>query len=1620
MSSRAITQKRKAFTNDVSSRKGSPHTSLTINRKYKSSLTSTPIKYSDGTDTGNALDLSRSPKFFKVNLDKENNNTPTSTTSKNTGFVKTSSKLSTKLSVDKKNSSTSGTTKSPKIPPTNFMCASSVLSTTTSSLARHHRKSHADQANTKDNHESSPIARRNIKKHLPEKMTPGMSPYHGTPPKRRPPETEIGVTASPSFKSIPNDMVRKMVKNIQDKPPSPSSRNPTGRNNPQENKPTSVRKNLASRLGGSNSIKRGRSSFALSLAQNVDRENLREDFSVTVAVRVRPFSQKEEDANAKQVVFMNENGTLVSDGTNDHNFSYDFSFDSIKQSSEFASQSFVYQKLARPLLSAAFNGYNTCLFAYGQTGSGKSYTIMGNNEDVGVIPRFCDEMFGGVKAITSKDKMVQFHIEMSYFEIYNEKIHDLLVSSQVGADGEKKKQALKVREHPEDGPYVEGLSKFVVTSFDDIQSWLDVGNRQRVTASTGMNDKSSRSHSVFILNMTRTTVEKLEGECHATGRRSRINLVDLAGSERSSTAQTSGQRLKKFEGASINKSLLTLGKVIFALSERSKVSARRQSRLFIPYRDSALTWLLKESLGGNSRTAMIATVSPAEMHIEETLSTLRYAAQARTIVNMVKINEDPNAAIIRELKSEIAKLRAAHQSSSANAEEYQASVREIAQLREKLSAAENDKNETNIRWLKKLEESEKRKAEEIQELKRAGVSFKVDNRLPNLVNLNEDPQLSELLLYVIKHGTTRVGRKGGPHECEIQLGGTLIADLHCEIENKNEVVTISPKDESAKIFINGEMINKLTTLHHADRIVIAGDHFFRLNHPIEVQRKKKNTKNVVEEKKDFEFAKNELLAAQNARMEAEIEQTRLRVKQEMMKEIELAKREAQNEISEQKEQYEKVVHNLQTKLEEDQFTMKELEGMREEYLVLQKEVDANRKRQEMEARILAQKTVIDERDLVTSHIFAELEAERLKLAKDIERMQNNLKKKKETGKPKVSIVRTSDKFTPLRVSLLLEEANTISTAMKTCTVFSRHDVEADNVQIKVQNTKLEIYTLWSMEKFEEKLEGMRESYDAFRSTNNSQNDGYNDPDHNIFYDPADTWWEVFKSNSDEISRDQHNSSMETPISTKPSKSRRITRRLSSLTLARTSPALQQSLLQYDQHCRSSTIRKKKDEPSGFTMCKNLITSMSNDRDTRSFSSVDCLLISLHKLSSACDQLEDEFCLQQQVQDDSNVSMNCELPIQATMQLVRCQSFMQTFCKYTTEDSKSKSVSKLVKKLDASGRKLTVEMAKLLQGCEGEIEQMVKESLGQIKVLIPNISKYSGALSLLTNDVQTILDEDKEHLLSHRIKNAFIQGADSFLRKTIAEGLTNITNCKCLVNGINTDNKALLHSAIVLLQSCKDLQEAIELVAVREVLNSRIDEDMQRICESSLLIRETELPPQYYQQYINRARDMTSVISKLVTTIGSYNTACAEGDGDTEMTLEGCEEIMRDCAMQIAFLSSPLDGVMMKTLENNSNCNNSNSVSFEEETERMYYAVQDAAEDFRHTLTRVFNLDYQMPTLNLTETPVDKNFPKFPLNHSYKSNKNIDISCSTAISNSVKKWLDLTDCAVGHEKTATGS
>ncbi|XP_016380391.1 kinesin-like protein KIF14 [Sinocyclocheilus rhinocerous] len=1057
---------------------------------------------------------------------------------------------------------------------------------------------------------------------------------------------------------------------------------------------------------------------------------------------------REKNEKTRQVIFMNNQETVVQhpDTKQNYTFTFDFSFCSINESdASFASQQMVYEKLARPLLERAFEGFNTCLFAYGQTGSGKSYTMMGFGEEAGVIPRFCKELFSRLSRTETKE--ISCHLEMSYFEVYNEKIHDLLVARD---EQNQKKMPLRVREHPVYGPYVADLSTNVVTSYADIQTWLELGNKQRATAATGMNDKSSRSHSVFTLVMTQTKTEFVEEEEHDHCITSRINLVDLAGSERCTSAQTSGDRLR--EGASINKSLLTLGKVISSLSEQ----AQSRKKVFTPYRESVLTWLLKESLGGNSKTAMIATLSPAASNMDESLSTLRYAQQARMIINIAKVNEDTNAKLIRELKAEVEKLRAAQMSSQGiEPEKMRLFQQEITSLKTKLSQQELEMAEAHRTWKERLEEAERRKREETKELQRAGVTFKVDNRLPNLVNLNEDPQLSEMLLYMIKEGETKVGKLKSELAHDIQLSGALIANEHCVISSVKGTVSIKPMS-NAKTFVNGHLVSECTVLHHGDRVILGGDHYFRFNHPTEVQSgKRASCWNSGDGQKDFEFAKNELLSAQRAQLEAEIEAARLKAKEEMMQGIQLAKEMAQKELSEQKGQYEERIKVLERELEEGECkreqeldkkrVVSQVERLQTAKSLLEQEVTTHKRRLQMEAQ--ATRQALADHDIRHARIVEALEAEKRKIAEDLAQIERK-RALKMTQTPKTAY----PQWDALKLSLMIEEANKISAKLRKHTVFSRHeatDKESEGgdtqLQVQVQNTKLGISTFWSLEKFQCNLAAMRE-LEQGESTSK---------DDDVFYDPNDEW-------EPDLSASSSTSSFSRRRSRSLLKSRRISGRLYEI---RVHPI--QSL-----HCAPSQSTGLMNKPPSLhsstsdsalpTICKDLIGSavarLRSCQSTveKSESLGDKLTLDLLAIHRAVKSITD---LYEHLDDDSQENLFV-CSTEAQTHLVKATSAVEravfiTMHWVSSIKTSSDSVSQRAEELKTDVKKIGGYLQLLIQGCDSEISSMVTEAQRRVAECMNAALKTIGFLAAV-NGTDLLLNEHGSEIIDNRSVVASLQ------------------------------------------------------------------------------------------------------------------------------------------------------------------------------------------------------------------------------------------------------------------------
>ena len=315
-----------------------------------------------------------------------------------------------------------------------------------------------------------------------------------------------------------------------------------------------------------------------------------------------------------------------------------FTFDSVYDARN--SQREIYEQTALPIVRAAIEGYNGTVFCYGQTGTGKTHTMEGSLDPVserGIIPNAFDTVFADIDATDSSNKT--FLVRASFLEIYNENVRDLLAKDQT--------QICQLKETSDRGVYVNGLTTFVVKSSAEMRKILEVGKKNRSVGATAMNADSSRSHSIFTVTVETSETNPGEPASEARIKVGKLNLVDLAGSERQSKTHAVGDRLK--EATKINLSLSALGNVISALVDGKSTH--------IPYRDSKLTRLLQDSLGGNTKTVMIANVGPADYNFDETMSTLRYANRAKNIKNKPKINEDAKDTMLREFQEEIQRLK---------------------------------------------------------------------------------------------------------------------------------------------------------------------------------------------------------------------------------------------------------------------------------------------------------------------------------------------------------------------------------------------------------------------------------------------------------------------------------------------------------------------------------------------------------------------------------------------------------------------------------------------------------------------------------------------------------------------------------------------------------------------------------------------------------------------------------------------------------------------------------------------------------------------------------------------------------------------------------------------------
>ncbi|XP_053941591.1 kinesin-like protein KIF1B isoform X6 [Cuculus canorus] len=826
--------------------------------------------------------------------------------------------------------------------------------------------------------------------------------------------------------------------------------------------------------------------------------------SVKVAVRVRPFNSRETSKESKCIIQMQGNSTSIINPKNPKeapkSFSFDYSYWSHTSPEDpcFASQSRVYNDIGKEMLLHAFEGYNVCIFAYGQTGAGKSYTMMGKQEEsqAGIIPQLCEELFEKINDNSNEE--MSYSVEVSYMEIYCERVRDLL--------NPKNKGNLRVREHPLLGPYVEDLSKLAVTSYTDIADLMDAGNKARTVAATNMNETSSRSHAVFTIVFTQ---KKHDTETDlSTEKVSKISLVDLAGSERADSTGAKGTRLK--EGANINKSLTTLGKVISALAEVDNCTNKTKKKKktdFIPYRDSVLTWLLRENLGGNSRTAMVAALSPADINYDETLSTLRYADRAKQIKCNAVINEDPNAKLVRELKEEVTRLKdllraqglgdiidtsmgSLTASPSSCSLSSQVGITSVSSIQERIMSTpggeeaierlkESEKiiAELNETWEEKLRKTEAIRMEREALLAEMGVAIREDGgtlgvfspkKTPHLVNLNEDPLMSECLLYYIKDGITRVGQADAERRQDIVLSGAHIKEEHCifrsERNNNGEVIVTLEPCERSETYVNGKRVVQPVQLRSGNRIIMGKNHVFRFNHPEQAraEREKTPSAETPSEPVDWTFAQRELLEKQGIDMKQEMEK-RL---QEMEILYKKEKEEADLLLEQQRLDYESKLQALQKQVETRSLAAETTEEEEEE----EEEVPWTRHEYEL-AQWAFRKWKFHQFTSLRDQLWGN--AVYLKEANAI---SVELKKKVQFQ----FVLLTDTLYSPLPPELLPTELEKTR---------DNRPFPRTVVAVEVQDLKNGATHYWSLEKLKQRLDLMREMYDrAGEMASNTQDE----------------------------------------------------------------------------------------------------------------------------------------------------------------------------------------------------------------------------------------------------------------------------------------------------------------------------------------------------------------------------------------------------------------------------------------------------------------------------------------------------------------------------------------------------
>mmetsp|Transcript_59294 Transcript_59294/g.94120 ORF Transcript_59294/g.94120 Transcript_59294/m.94120 type:complete len:1093 (+) Transcript_59294:45-3323(+) len=723
--------------------------------------------------------------------------------------------------------------------------------------------------------------------------------------------------------------------------------------------------------------------------------------SVQVGIRIRPFNDREKNLGAKLCVDMDGIKTIllpVVDGEEPRTFVFDASFwshDGFENDdngysralpgSKYSDQRVVFDKFGQSVLDNAWEGYHCCLFAYGQTGSGKSYSMVGYGANRGIVPVACEEIFNRIDK--SKSAELEFEVTVSMIEIYNECVQDLLIKPK-----DRPKTGLHIRENKQLGIYVDGVRKRPVDSYASIERVTEEGTSNRTVGSTMMNATSSRAHTVIIIEFKQ--IQTVDGG--KSEKLSMINLVDLAGSEKADQTGASGDRLK--EGCAINKSLSALGNVIEKLADKASGKGKN---VVIPYRDSKLTRLLQNALGGSSKTVMICAISPASSNHEETLGTLRYADRAKKIKNVAVINESAQDKMIRELKEEnekLKKLMGGELPAGMSSEEIAQKEAEISALQEALKNMEKS-------FAERVADSEKEMSAEAGRTGIGGVSGALRMTVPHLANLNEDMMLTNKLHFTFKEGATRIGKDPSsipPHQRldqapDIILNGSGIYKDQATVWMKDGKVKLESKGVAASTTkVNGASPegDGGAELLHGDRVAFGNTLFIfvdpgkgtveelfssgKVSYAMALKelggKFGASDEEIAEAKKQAEVLANKAKEAQEAAQKAheEAEAKLKKREEEFQAKLQAMKEEQEREDAEDEKEQQAEIEKLKKEFEEkNRLKQEEAQRRIEELEKLAKEAasDEAKKRKKMELDQLADEKISHVMPLVNEANF---------------------------------------------------------------------------------------------------------------------------------------------------------------------------------------------------------------------------------------------------------------------------------------------------------------------------------------------------------------------------------------------------------------------------------------------------------------------------------------------------------------------------------------------------------------------------------------------------------------------------------------------------------------------------